>query len=124
MLTDAEKEALGIYGPRPRFLPDIRPLGGPATAQAVAEGKAVFHLDGKGRPAKMTLPAVAHLRRDEKKRLPPVLIVQAEVGPDGETICGVLGPEGSQTLRLSQLTRVTPIKRRSVLDLLGLPATR
>jgi hypothetical protein len=125
VMTAAEKRALEVYGPEPKFVVDIQPLGRPATAQDVADGKAVFSLDGKGKPAKMTLPAVAVWKEAEaQRRQSRVLIVQAEVGPDGETVCGVLGPEGTQTLRLSQLTRVAPIKKRSVLGILLNPGEK
>ena len=125
LMTDMEKEALQVYGFGVKFLVDFRPLGRPATAKDVAEGKAVFHLDGKGQPAKVTLPAVAVRKGADTERRPSrVLIVQAEVRPDGETLCGVLGPEGTQTLRLSQLTGVVPVSKRTLLDMLLRPRPR
>jgi hypothetical protein len=46
----------------------------------------------KGKPANLKLPATAILKRDEKlQQAPKLLIVQAEVGPDGQVIYCVIG---------------------------------
>ena len=62
--------------------PGPAPLDHVATAEDVKAGKAVFHLDGKGKLTDLKLPAVGLLIPDDKKkRWSTVLIVQAEVMP-------------------------------------------
>ena len=82
-------------------------MGRAATADDVKAGKAVFHLDGKGKAADLQLPAVAVLKGDEKKERPPhVLIVQAEAGPDGAVTYGVITREGVRAMPASELSGV------------------
>jgi hypothetical protein len=90
-LSEREAELLGYRFWGPGYIPNIRPLDLAATADDVKTGKAVFHLGGKGKPAGLKLPAVAVLKSDpKKKQTPHVLIVQAEVGPDGAMIYGII----------------------------------
>jgi hypothetical protein len=77
--------------PRGGFVPDVNPLDRAATADDVKAGKAIFHLDGKGKLADVKLPAVGVLKGEEKKDRPTrVVIVQAEVGPDEKVTYGVI----------------------------------
>jgi hypothetical protein len=97
-LSWREMKALELSSWEARFIPDIRPLGRPATADDVRAGKAVFYLDGKGKLTNQKLPAVAVLKPDKKGApLARLLIVQAEAGPDGETIYGGIGKEGMRS---------------------------
>jgi hypothetical protein len=102
--SDQEMKALGHFSWAPTFLVDMKPLDRAATAEDVKAGRAVFHLDGKGKPAELKLPAVAVLRRDEK-----ALVLQAEVGPDGETIYGVLSREGLRAVPSKEVIKVTAL---------------
>jgi hypothetical protein len=96
---------LSLYSPA--YVPDIKPLGRTATADDVKTGKAVFHLDGKGRLADLKLPAVAMLKRDEQKDSPTrLLIVQAEIGPDGELVFGVITKENIRFIRGIEVTSI------------------
>lgn len=105
--TWREQQSLGLSSWAPAYLPDIRPLARAATADDVKAGKAVFHLDGKGKPADLELPAVAVLKRDEKKEQPPrVLIVQAEVGPDCAVTYGIITREEVRVVPGRELTGI------------------
>ncbi len=92
VLSGTEAESLGISTGYTMFVADIRPLDRVATAADVEHGRAVFHLDGKAKSASLPLPAVAALRQPAKGRQTPrVLVVQAEIGPDGKTTYGIIG---------------------------------
>jgi hypothetical protein len=85
----------------------VRPLGRAATADDVKAGKAVFHQGGKGKVADLKLPAVAVLKHDENKERPPrLLIVQAEVGPDGKAIYGVITRADIRMVPADELTGI------------------
>ena len=90
-LTEAEAQALETRTLSTMFVPGISPLDHAATADDVAKGRAVFHLDGQVKPAGMKLPAVAMLHQKSSPEPLRVLVVQAEVGPDGETTYGIIG---------------------------------
>ncbi len=110
LLTETESEALGLSLWRARYVPDVRPLGRAATAEDVRAGRALFHLDGKGNPAELKLPAVATLKRPGREGRPArVLIVQAEVGPGGETTYGVLGAGEARAATEKELAGVKPV---------------
>ncbi len=92
MLTGAEADALGLTPWGPMFVPDVAPLDHPATAEDVEKGRAVFHLDGKGKLTGATLPAVATLHQEKQSPQPlRVLVVQAEIDQDGKTTYGIIG---------------------------------
>ncbi len=109
-LTQAEARSLGMAQLHPVFAPDITPLDHAAMAEDVAKGRAVFHLDGKGKLAGVKLPAVATLRQPKLGKHPPlVLVVQAEVGPDGRTTYGIIGDGDVRAAAAEELTTVEPI---------------
>jgi hypothetical protein len=94
-----------------RFEPAIVPLDRPATAEDVEAGRAVFHLSGKGKRTALSLPAVGIPRTDPGRVNPlPVLIVQAETGPDGVVIYGIVERHAIRSAPASQFARVTPLK--------------
>jgi hypothetical protein len=102
-----ERESLGISPWTPAYIPNLRRLGRAATAEDVKAGQAIFHLDGKGKPADLTLPAVAVLKRDAKKERPPrVLIVQAEVSASGQVTYGVIMREDIRAMPAHELTGI------------------
>ena len=70
-------------------------------------GKAVFHLDGKGKLTDLKLPAVGLLIPDDKKkRWSTVLIVQAEVSADGQVTYGVIMKEDVRAVPGRELTNI------------------
>jgi hypothetical protein len=116
LVTPLEAEFLEVPAYELLFLPDLPPLGRPATEDDVKAGRAVFQLKGKGRLARLQLPAVALLKRREKS--PPagrtdrrLLIIQAEVNADGKTMYGVIGDGAAHTARAEELTDIKPIKK-------------
>jgi hypothetical protein len=114
-LTTREAESLGHrpYGPT-AFIPDLPPLGRAATADDVQGGRALFHLNGEGRPVKLALPAVAVLKRDEQNPQPPkVLIVQAEAGRTGEVMYGIIGAGTIGPVPASEVVKVTPVTEKA-----------
>jgi hypothetical protein len=70
-LSPPEKEILAPRDDHCRFIPDLPPLNRPATAADVKAGKAIFHLDGKGKPADLKLPAIGIFKKDAKEKDPP-----------------------------------------------------
>jgi hypothetical protein len=104
-----ETARLGVRSAYPRFIPDIRPLGRPATAADVAAGRAVFHLGGKGKVAGVALPAWVVLTADADDPHPPRgLAVQAEVGPDGAVTYGVIFRADVRVVPAAEVGRVEP----------------
>lgn len=118
--TDAETAVLRPPADRPEnfvfdytrqglFVPAVGLLDRPATADDVKAGRAVFHLDGKGKPTDLHLPAFAFLKKGER---PPerVLIVQAEAGPDGAVTYGVVTRHDVRTLAAGEVENVKSIR--------------
>lgn len=111
--TREEADSLGLSTWEPRFVPDIRPLGRPATADDVAKGLAVFHLAGEAKVAAVKLPAVAVLAREKRDKQPrKVLVVQAEIGQDGKTTYGIIGGGGIRGVAAEELSDIRPIEDR------------
>lgn len=105
--SGSEMELLKLYRSHTVFLPDIRPLNRPATAADVKAGKAIFHINGNGKPARLELPAVAELKAEKNKDEPTrLLILQAEVGPDGETTYGIVTAGAIRTATVRELTNI------------------
>ena len=101
-------------------LPDIKPLGRPATEADVKAGRAIFHLDGRGRVAPIEFPAVGWPPREEQEQQGlfigeplveelPMLIVQAEIDADGETIYGAIGRFGLVRVAAEELASIRPL---------------
>lgn len=107
--TPAEAAAMGLGrgGPRVRFLPDVPPLEAAATEEDVAAGRALFHLDRAVR-ADLRLPATAEVVKPGGRRQRG-LILQAETGPDGERVYGVVTADGMDVLPASALSGVCPL---------------
>jgi hypothetical protein len=82
------------------YIPDILPLDRPATEEEVKAGRAVFHLGGKGKLAGQRFPATAHWEGTQ------VLIVQAEIGPDGKVTYGVISHSGLRTVSAAKLSNI------------------
>jgi len=133
-LSDLEAARLALTGPDPLYIADIRPLGRPATAADVAAGRAIFHLDGKGKLAELKSPAWLILKADATQpvasgnaamdyviraslltgadqQLPAGLIVQAESGPDGTNMFGVIFRNSTRTIRADEVERIEPYKK-------------
>ncbi|OWK40935.1 putative lipoprotein [Fimbriiglobus ruber] len=108
--TEPERQLFGLDYFATPFLPDICPLGRAATAEDVKTGRALFHLDGKGKPASLKLPAEGVLTRDAKKDRPPrVLIVQAEIGADDRVTYGIISKDGVRSVPATEVTNVKHI---------------
>lgn len=90
------------------FIPALVPLGRAATEDDVAAGRAVFHLDGKGRPADLKLPATCKLVVEGGQT--PALVVQAEETATGERRYGVIAVD-----------RIEEVGVERVVDLQALP---
>jgi hypothetical protein len=94
------------------FVPDIRPLGRPATAADVTAGRAIFELNGAGKVADAKLPAWVVLKADAKlPDAPAGLVVQAEVGPDGKVVYGVIFRHSIRTVPADEVERLEPYPR-------------
>jgi hypothetical protein len=105
-------EALAIAGNdyAALFGPDIAPLERPATAADVKAGKAIFHLDGKGKRANLDLPARGTWPKVGKEKAPRTcLIVQAEVQPSGATVYGVIEHHAIRMVPAEEFADVTPL---------------
>ncbi|MCO5171679.1 MAG: hypothetical protein M9894_35700 [Planctomycetes bacterium] len=104
--TLLEAAALGVNaGPwgRPGFIPDLPPLDRAATAADVEAGRAVFHLDGRGRRAPLRLPAMAEVGEA------PALVLQAEVDADGALLLGVLTVDALRRVPAAEVTGLRPL---------------
>jgi CHAT domain-containing protein/Tfp pilus assembly protein PilF len=108
--TAGEKSRLWSMYYETRLIPDLRPLGRPATAEDVKAGRAVFHLDGKGKLAEgVRLPAWLVLQKDAADEHWASLAVQAETGPYGEVVYGVIERRGMRRVRANEAARVEPV---------------
>jgi hypothetical protein len=91
------------------YVPDIRPLGRPATAADVRAGRAVFDLGGAGKVADVRMPSWLILKTDAKRDDAPAgLIVQAEVGPDGKVVYGVIFRHAIRAVKADEVGRIEP----------------
>lgn len=109
-LHEPEARVLGAPSWEPCFIADVRPLGRPAGADDVKAGKAVFHLHGNGKLADLKLPAVATWKQGEAKQgSNQVLVIQAEVGPDGMVTYGIIGRQSIRSVKAPELTDITPL---------------
>jgi hypothetical protein len=123
-LTEAEARRFDFRARDPAYVPDIRPLGRPATAADVAAGRAVFHLNGKGKPAAnppawvaLTGNLDAHWAAEAEIAKvaagagpasdvdPPAvgLVVQAEAGPGGRVYYGVVFRHAIRVVRAGEV---------------------
>jgi hypothetical protein len=102
-LTDEESTKLGEKS----FIPDIKPLNRAATADDVATGDAVFHLNGKGKSAEVALPAWITLKDNSCG-----LAVQAEIGATGATVYGVIFKHGMRTVPQTEVDKVEPVAKK------------
>jgi hypothetical protein len=109
-LTPTEKVIIAGNTYEVRFAPKVLSLGRPATAGDVKAGKAIFHLDGRGKLAAVELPARGTFKRhanDKDTRCG--LLVQAEVRPNGEIVYGVIERHAVGTRSASEFADVTPL---------------
>jgi hypothetical protein len=89
------------------YVPDVKPLAGPATAADVRAGKAVFELGGIGRAATVKLPIWVALKADAAKSVPAWgLAVQAEVGADEKVVYGVIFRHAIRAVPADEVGRV------------------
>jgi hypothetical protein len=89
------------------LIPDFPALGRPASAEDAKAGRAVFHLNGKGKRVDKKLPLIGELKATGKdKQGERVLIVQAETNGDGEVVYGVIARHAIRAVPASALARV------------------
>src|SRR5262249_54433198 len=111
-LTPGERLAVAGNTYEPQFGPDIAPLGRSATPDDVKAGKAIFHLEGNGTPAKMELPARGTWKRFGKgKEARHCLIVQAEVRADGEILCTIIERHAIRAVPAREFAAITPLAK-------------
>jgi hypothetical protein len=133
-MKETEAVRLGVSRYESVFVPDIRPLRRPATPADVAVGRAVFHLEGRGTVAPVNLPSWLILKANEDKVSPPVqftdqlwivagrvsdapadkpagLVVQAELGPDGKVVYGVIFRNAIRMVRADEVERIQACSR-------------
>lgn len=107
-LSDGERAGTGFNGRL--FIPSFSTSGKVATAADTAAGRAIFHLSGNGRVAKVPLPASAMLRRAANgRRTERVLIVQAEYDAQGRLHYGIIERNGMREANADELTDVRPV---------------
>jgi len=104
--------SLGFQHLFPVYVPELPPLERGATPEDVKTGKAIFHLDGKGIPVALVLPALGQLKdvgaqADDGPRL--VVIVQAEAAADGAVTYGVIGKNFMRAVSQKDVPDVKPL---------------
>jgi hypothetical protein len=94
------------------LIPTWTPLNRPATAADIANGQAIFELGGHGKIAPLKLPAVGTLATGSAAQgvQQNVLILQAEIGADGQTLYGAVGDNILRAIPAEQLTDVKPLE--------------
>jgi hypothetical protein len=107
-VTAAEAKKLSVAG-WGAFIPNIKPLNRAATADDVALGDAVFSLNGKGKPSDVALPAWVTLN---DKRKTCGLAVQAETGPDGVTVYGVIFAQDMRAVPATEVAQVESVAKK------------
>lgn len=91
------------------YIPDLRPLGRPATDADVKLGRAVFELNGRGAVPKLKLPVWLVLKSEAKERRPSYgLVVQAETDLDGKLVYGVIFRHEIRAVRADEVARIEP----------------
>ena len=109
--TDPEKSFYFDYTRQMLFVPAVGLLDRPATQDDVKAGRAIFHLDGKGKLHDVHLPAYGILKKDKKsKQRDRVLIVQAEVGPDGVITYGIISRHDVRVVSAKEVEKIKSIK--------------
>ena len=96
-----------------RLIPSsiLPPLGKTATTDDLKSGHAVFSLAAAGKLAPLKLPAVATLKAGPAEKAPPkVLIVQAEIDADGQTVYGLIGRNFIRSAKADEVTNISPIE--------------
>jgi hypothetical protein len=69
--------------------------GRAGTTNDVGAGNAVFSMEGAGRPLSIAIPQYAYWTSGSGERV-PVIVVQAEIAPNGDQIIGLRKRDGSE----------------------------
>jgi hypothetical protein len=110
MATPAEQILLSGNTYEVWFMPQITPLGRPATDKDVIAGKAVFHLNGQGKVASVDLPARGTFKATAKGEKPrQSLIIQAEVDSNGAIHYGIIEQHEIRMASADEFSTVTPL---------------
>jgi hypothetical protein len=108
-MTEIESSRFDTWRGGFGFIPDIRPLGRPATADDVRAGRAVFSLSGQGTVAESKLPGWIILKKEAKARRPDYgLVVQAEKDPRGKLVYGVIFRHEMRSVAEDEVDRLLP----------------
>lgn len=97
------------------FIPDLLPLGRPATAADVEAGRALFHQDGRGRLADLRLPAVAEVVSSSGTPV-RAIVMQAEVTPEGRLRYGAFSLEHAGPLDEDAVSACWPLPSTAEAD--------
>jgi hypothetical protein len=93
-----------------RYVVDFPPLGRPATADDVKQGRALFEFGGQGKLTDDELPSTARWRRAKKEHASAaVLVIQAEQSPDGQRKYGILTSQGLRSVAGNDLEAIAPL---------------
>jgi hypothetical protein len=109
-ITPEERDVFGTSPFDPTFIPSIKPLTQAATADDVSAGRALFHLNGKGKPGGLALPALVTLRKEGNNDPVRGLAVQAEIGADGAIVYGVIFKHEMRAVPTADVEKVVPVK--------------
>ncbi len=108
---EATREECAALNDGPMLIPMWPPLNRPATAADIAKGQAIFELGGRSKLAPLKLPAVGTFTAtfDGQNIQENLLILQAEIGADGKTMYGAVGPNILRAIPADQLTDIKPL---------------
>jgi hypothetical protein len=109
-ITPEERDVFRTSPFEPTFIPSIKPLTQAATADDVSSGRAIFHLNGKGKAAGLALPAWVTLKKEGNNDPIRGLAVQAEIGPEGTIVYGVIFKHEMKTVPTADIEKVEPVK--------------
>jgi hypothetical protein len=102
--TAREAQVLSLPRWEVLLIPDIPPLERPATDQDVQAGRALFNLPPGAKTTGLKLPALAFRTSAPQGKKIPLLIVQAEIGPDGKTTYGIISRSELGPVPAAELT--------------------
>lgn len=93
----------------PFFIPALKPLRRPATADDVRHGRAIYHLVGKVKVPRDPLPARAELKNGTDSP-EPIIVVQAETDESGKTWYGVIAAHRIAKISSDEIINLRPLE--------------
>lgn len=111
-MNEIEQQRFGMWQGITSFIPDIRPLARPATADDVKAGRAVFDLSGKGKSVELNRPGWLLLKTEAMKDRPSYgLVVQVECDVDGNVVYGVIFRHEIRKVHADEVVRIEPYEK-------------